>query len=87
MIEFHNVTKRFEGGYEALSNVSLKLDEGHMAFITGVLTGGERPPITAKMPRTNTLLQGPQSEDDAISQDDADSLFDFSDNNIVPLKS
>jgi cell division transport system ATP-binding protein len=35
MIEFHNVTKRFEGGYEALSNVSLKLDEGQMAFITG----------------------------------------------------
>ncbi|MBT8433862.1 MAG: cell division ATP-binding protein FtsE [Gammaproteobacteria bacterium] len=35
MIEFHNVTKRFEGGYEALSNVSLQLDEGHMAFITG----------------------------------------------------
>ena len=35
MIEFHNVTKRFEGGYEALSNVSLKMDEGNMAFITG----------------------------------------------------
>ncbi|MGD2170897.1 MAG: cell division ATP-binding protein FtsE [Gammaproteobacteria bacterium] len=35
MIEFHNVTKRFEGGYEALSNVSLKLDPGEMVFITG----------------------------------------------------
>ncbi len=35
MIEFHNVTKRFEGGYEALSNVSLRLGEGEMAFITG----------------------------------------------------
>ena len=35
MIEFHNVTKRFEGGYEALSNVSLQLGEGQMAFITG----------------------------------------------------
>lgn len=35
MIEFHNVTKRFEGGYEALSNVSLQLDEGEMVFITG----------------------------------------------------
>ena len=35
MIEFHNVTKRFEGGYEALSNVSLKLEDGQMAFLTG----------------------------------------------------
>ncbi len=35
MIEFHNVTKRYEGGYEALSNVSLHLDDGRMAFITG----------------------------------------------------
>jgi cell division transport system ATP-binding protein len=35
MIEFHNVTKRYEGGYEALSNVSLKLGDGQMAFLTG----------------------------------------------------
>jgi len=35
MIEFHNVTKRFPGGYEALSNVSLKLGNGSMAFLTG----------------------------------------------------
>ncbi len=35
MIEFHNVTKRFEGGYEALSNVSLNLADGQMAFLTG----------------------------------------------------
>jgi cell division transport system ATP-binding protein len=35
MIEFHNVTKRYEGGFEALSNVSLRLDDGQMAFITG----------------------------------------------------
>jgi len=35
MIEFHNVTKRYEGGYEALTNVSLKLGDGDMAFLTG----------------------------------------------------
>ena len=35
MIEFHNVTKRYDGGFEALSNVSLQLDDGQMAFITG----------------------------------------------------
>jgi len=35
MIEFHNVTKRYESGFQALSNVSLRLNDGQMAFITG----------------------------------------------------
>src|SRR5210317_2257838 len=35
MIEFRNVTKRYESGFEALKNVSLKLGDGQMAFITG----------------------------------------------------
>jgi cell division transport system ATP-binding protein len=35
MIQFHNVTKRYPGGYEALSNVSLNLPDGEMAFLTG----------------------------------------------------
>ena len=35
MIEFHNVTKRYEGGYEALSTVSMSLGDGEMAFLTG----------------------------------------------------
>jgi len=35
MIEFHNVTKRYESGFEALKGVSLKLDDGQMVFITG----------------------------------------------------
>ncbi len=35
MIQFHNVTKRYEGGYEALNNVSLNLPAGEMAFLTG----------------------------------------------------
>ena len=35
MIQFHNVTKRYEGGYEALYNVSLNLPAGEMAFLTG----------------------------------------------------
>ncbi len=35
MIEFHNVTKRYEGGQDALSNVSMRLDAGEMAFLTG----------------------------------------------------
>lgn len=35
MIQFHNVTKRYPGGYEALNNVSLNLPAGEMAFLTG----------------------------------------------------
>ena len=35
MIQFHNVTKRYPGGYEALSNVRLNLPDGGMAFLTG----------------------------------------------------
>jgi cell division transport system ATP-binding protein len=35
MIEFHNVTKRYPSGFEALNNVSLLLGDGQMAFITG----------------------------------------------------
>jgi cell division transport system ATP-binding protein len=35
MIEFHNVSKRFEGGFEALRNVNMQLGEGEMAFLTG----------------------------------------------------
>ncbi|MDJ0777616.1 MAG: cell division ATP-binding protein FtsE [Gammaproteobacteria bacterium] len=35
MIEFHNVTKRYEGGYDALKNVTLTLGDGEMAFLTG----------------------------------------------------
>lgn len=35
MIEFHNVTKRYEGGQDALSNVSMQLGAGEMAFLTG----------------------------------------------------
>ncbi len=35
MIDFHNVTKRYPGGYDALSNISLHLGAGDMAFLTG----------------------------------------------------
>mgnify|MGYP000116978243 FL=1 len=35
MIEFKNVSKRFEGGFDALRNVHMQLGEGEMAFLTG----------------------------------------------------
>ena len=35
MIRFSNVSKRYPGGFEALSDVSLHLAPGEMAFLTG----------------------------------------------------
>jgi cell division transport system ATP-binding protein len=35
VIQFSNVSKRFEGGFDALSNVSMHLGVGEMAFLTG----------------------------------------------------
>ncbi|MCP4076154.1 MAG: cell division ATP-binding protein FtsE [Gammaproteobacteria bacterium] len=35
MIHFHNITKRYPGGHDALSNVTLNLEDGEMAFLTG----------------------------------------------------
>ena len=34
-IEFQHVTRRFENGHEALSDVSVTFDEGSMTFLTG----------------------------------------------------
>jgi len=35
MIEFDRVTKRYPGGHEALSEVSLKIAQGEMVYLTG----------------------------------------------------
>jgi cell division transport system ATP-binding protein len=35
MITFNQVTKRYAGGYEALSQVNFSLEKGEMAFLTG----------------------------------------------------
>ena len=35
MIHFDNVSKRYPGGHDALSQVSLRLEKGQMAFLTG----------------------------------------------------
>jgi cell division transport system ATP-binding protein len=35
MIRFDQVSKRYEGGREALSRVSFELDDAEMAFLTG----------------------------------------------------
>ena len=35
MIEFDKLTKKYESGFEALSNISFLMDAGEMAFLTG----------------------------------------------------
>jgi len=35
MIQFHEITKRYPGGYEALSQVSFHVQRGEMVFVTG----------------------------------------------------
>jgi len=35
MIEFHNIIKTYKNGQEALSGITLKLEAGEMAFLTG----------------------------------------------------
>lgn len=41
MIRLQRVTKRFDGGTEALSNVSLRVDAGALAFLTGPSGAGK----------------------------------------------
>ena len=35
MITFNSVSKRYPGGYEALTNIDFHLKEGEFAFLTG----------------------------------------------------
>ncbi len=35
MIKFDQVTKRYPGGFEALSQVNFSLEKGEMAYLTG----------------------------------------------------
>jgi cell division transport system ATP-binding protein len=41
MIRFDNVSKRYPGGYEALSGLNFHLPRGHMAFLTGPSGAGK----------------------------------------------
>ena len=61
MIEFHHVTKRYPGGFDALSNVSMQLGAGDMAFLTGHSGAGKSTllkiiSLIEKPTRGNALL-------------------------------
>ncbi|MDX1433353.1 MAG: cell division ATP-binding protein FtsE [Gammaproteobacteria bacterium] len=52
MIEFHDVTKRYPNGHEALRGVSLRVESGAMAFLTGHSGAGK-----STLLRLTTLLE------------------------------
>ena len=52
MIEFHGVTKRYPNGHDALRNVSLRIESGAMAFLTGHSGAGK-----STLLRLTTLLE------------------------------
>ena len=56
MIHFDNVSKRYPGGYEALSGVNLHLDAGELAFLTGHSGAGKSTLLKLLM-----LLEHPTS--------------------------
>jgi len=52
MIEFHDVTKRYPNGHEALRNINLRVESGAMAFLTGHSGAGK-----STLLRLTTLLE------------------------------
>ncbi len=63
MIRFDNISKRYPGGHEALSNVSFHLPRGEMAFLTGHSGAGKSTllklvALIERPSRGNLILDG-----------------------------
>ncbi len=63
MIRFDNVSKRYPGGFEALSNINFQLERGSMAFLTGHSGAGKSTllkliAIIERATRGQVLLDG-----------------------------
>ncbi len=63
MIKFDNVTKRFPGGQEALSGLSLSVDKGEMVFVTGHSGAGK-----STLLRLIALIERPSSGEVVVDQ-------------------
>jgi chemotaxis protein CheZ len=58
----------------------------HVAYVTDVINGADRKGMTMPTRDGDDLLSGPQTGGDAISQIDADSLFEALPDNVVSFK-
>ena len=60
MIQFDNLSKRYANGYDALKNISLQMDAGELAFLTGHSGAGKSTLLKILMlmerPTSGTLL-------------------------------
>ncbi len=63
MIRLDNVTKRYPGGQEALSNLSLTVDKGEMVFVTGHSGAGK-----STLLRLIALIERPTSGEVVVDQ-------------------
>jgi cell division transport system ATP-binding protein len=63
MIRFDNVSKRYPGGYEALYDVTLNVDQGGMVFVTGHSGAGKSTllkliPLIERPTQGNVIIAG-----------------------------
>ncbi len=65
MIRFDNITKRYQGGYDALSQVNFRIPDGGMAFLTGHSGAGKSTLLKLIMlmerPTRGRILVGDQN--------------------------
>jgi len=64
-VDFRNVTKRYENGFEALKSLSLSINEGSMTFLTGHSGAG-------KSTFLRLLLRLEHSDEGVIAVNDVD---------------
>lgn len=68
MIKFDQVTKRYPGGHEALSNISFEIGKGELAFITGHSGAGKSTLLklaaSIERPTSGTILVNGQNISD-----------------------
>jgi cell division transport system ATP-binding protein len=69
MIRLNHVFKRYEGGYDALKNVNVELNQGEMAFLTGHSGAGK-----STLLRLLALIERPTRGDVVVNHQDLGKL-------------